>query len=296
MEKIKVLVVDDAAFMRDMIRRGLRANFPGFALDEAMHGKQAQGFLTKTSYDLVLCDWEMPEMSGPELLEWIRQEPKTQNVPFVMVTSRGDKEHVMKAIELKANNYIVKPFTTEKLITVVSNVLLKSKQVSPERLRAMKGMKADAMNAGSAAILTGQGRPDVGLSGAVPVAEHISTTPAKGGSEKKPPSEVRPANKVLAELRFSGHSTACLIKELSEERLQAVIRRGDTLPQILELAVFDVQIEGDEKISRINGYIHTLQARDDSSESEFINLTVRFVDVDDEDKRTHLRRYMASIA
>lgn len=276
MKKIRVLVVDDAAFMRDMIKKGVRAAFPGFRLDEAAHGRQAMHFLERHKYDLVLCDWEMPEMNGAELLEWMRNEPKTENIPFVMVTSRGDREHVSQAIELKVSNYIVKPFTNEKLIRVVTNVMTKALGVSADTLRHLAG-KAEHIN--------------FGLSGAVPVSGRI-----EGGEmiAEGAPSIVKPREKVLLPMRFQEHAIPVLIKEISLETLVGVIRRSDKLPAIMEMVVVDVDVEG--AMARLNGYVHSLQARDNSQESEFINMTVYFVDQDDGDKMEHLDNYLNSIA
>ncbi len=276
-KKIRVLVVDDAAFMRDMVKKGLRATFPGFKVEEAHHGKKALEMLNRESYDLVLCDWEMPEMTGAELLEWMRANEATANTPFVMVTSRGDREHVVKAIELKANNYIVKPFTNDKLATVVGGVLTKAMGISTEKLKQ----------------LAGDGKPlNVGLSGALPVAEHVeSTIPA---ARPKTPQKVTPSGKVLVSLRFSDNSVSCLLREISRERMVAVMKRGDDIPAILDLVVLDLEAEG--QVSRLNGYVHTLQAREASSESEFVNVIVNLVDQDDQEKMTHLEAFMAAIA
>lgn len=74
MSKVSVLVVDDAPFIRDLVKKGLRNAFPGVTLEDAVNGRKAQVLLTKEVFDLVLCDWEMPEMSGLELLTWCRQQ------------------------------------------------------------------------------------------------------------------------------------------------------------------------------------------------------------------------------
>ena len=62
MGKVNVLVVDDASFIRDLVKKGLRDNFPGIQIEEAINGRKAQVMLSRTAMDLILCDWEMPEM------------------------------------------------------------------------------------------------------------------------------------------------------------------------------------------------------------------------------------------
>ena len=70
MSKVNVLVVDDASFIRDLVKKCLRNYFPGMRIEDAINGRKAQAMLAKEAFDLVLCDWEMPEMSGLELLTW----------------------------------------------------------------------------------------------------------------------------------------------------------------------------------------------------------------------------------
>lgn len=94
MSKVSVLVVDDASFIRDLVKKGLRDHFPGIQIDEAVNGRKAQQMLMRQTVDLILCDWEMPEMSGLELLGWCREQDALKTTPFIMVTSRGDKENV----------------------------------------------------------------------------------------------------------------------------------------------------------------------------------------------------------
>jgi DNA-binding response OmpR family regulator len=282
LKELKVLVVDDAAFVRDLVKKGLRSNFSGVRMFDAHDGRYAQNQLEKGEFDLVLCDWEMPNMSGDELLQWMRGNPKTEKTPFVMITSRGERENVMRAVELKADNYIVKPFTEGKLIEVVSRVLSRSLKVPVQSLR--KGA-------------SGSRRPGGPLSEGLPIAETITTDKAPGKPAQAKPSQpaaARPAEKVLAQLRFSGDTVRTLVKEVTTERLSGVIRREDKVPEILELAVLDLET-GDGRVSRINGYVHTLQAREHRKESEFINIIVEFID-DDEEKLAHLRQYVKELA
>src|SRR5471032_2277531 len=125
MSKISVLVVDDAAFIRDLVKKCLRNYFPGIRIEDAINGKKAQAMLAKEAFDLVLCDWEMPEMSGLELLTWCREQENLKTMPFVMVTSRGDKENVVQAIQAGVTGYVSKPFTKEQLLTKVKQALNK---------------------------------------------------------------------------------------------------------------------------------------------------------------------------
>jgi CheY-like chemotaxis protein len=126
MSKVSVLVVDDASFIRDLVKKCLRNYFPGIKIEDAVNGRKAQAILAREPFDLVLCDWEMPEMSGLELLSWCRQQENLKGLPFVMVTSRGDKDNVVQAIQAGVSGYVSKPFTNEQLLTKVKQALQKA--------------------------------------------------------------------------------------------------------------------------------------------------------------------------
>lgn len=78
-------------------------------IDEAGSGSSAREKLQQGSFDLVLCDWEMPDMKGDELLRWLRNDSGTRDIPFIMVTGNNTKEHIVKARELGVTDYILKP-------------------------------------------------------------------------------------------------------------------------------------------------------------------------------------------
>jgi CheY-like chemotaxis protein len=123
MSKVSVLVVDDASFIRDLVKKCLRNYFPGIRIEDAVNGRKAQAMLSREAFDLVLCDWEMPEMSGLELLTWCREQDRLKTLPFIMVTSRGDKENVIQAIQAGVSDFVSKPFTNEQLLTKVKQGL-----------------------------------------------------------------------------------------------------------------------------------------------------------------------------
>lgn len=109
---MKVLIVDDFATMRRILRNVLKQI--GFTnINEADDGKSALKELKKEDFDLVLCDWNMPEMSGIELLNTVRSDEKLKEIPFVMVTAEAQKDNIVDAVKAGVSNYIVKPFTAE---------------------------------------------------------------------------------------------------------------------------------------------------------------------------------------
>ena len=119
--KMKVLIVDDFATMRRIVRNVLKQI--GFTnMIEADNGKNALKVLKKENIDLILCDWNMPEMPGIDLLKAIKSDDELKNIPFVMVTAEAQKENIIEAVKAGVSSYIVKPFTaetvTEKLNTI----------------------------------------------------------------------------------------------------------------------------------------------------------------------------------
>ncbi len=136
MRKLRVLIVDDVASMRKFLKFGLEKSFPDIFVDEAAHGKEAQGKLEKGEYDLVLCDWEMPYVTGEELLAWMRNHPTLSKMPFIMVTSRSDKPSVLKAMQGGVDSYMVKPFTADGLAQKVMMLVDKADRREMERFEA----------------------------------------------------------------------------------------------------------------------------------------------------------------
>ncbi len=113
-KKMKILVVDDFATMRRIIKNILRQI--GFTnIVEADDGSTALPILEKEHIDLVITDWNMPKMSGLELIKAIRANPTTKDTPILMVTAEALKENIIEAVKAGVNNYVVKPFTAQVL-------------------------------------------------------------------------------------------------------------------------------------------------------------------------------------
>ena len=113
---LKVLIVDDMSAMRKILKT-LLGQLGIKNIDEAEDGKQALEKLRQNpdKYDLVITDWNMPNMTGIELVQAIRSDEKLKHLPVLMVTAEAKKENVLMAIKAGVNNYIVKPFTAETL-------------------------------------------------------------------------------------------------------------------------------------------------------------------------------------
>lgn len=119
---IKVLVVDDFATMRK-IEKNILGQLGIKNVDEADDGSTALPKIQQNQYDVVLMDWNMPQMSGLELLKAVRSDPNTKNVPVIMVTAEALKDNIVAAAQAGVNDYVVKPFTAAVLEEKLKKVL-----------------------------------------------------------------------------------------------------------------------------------------------------------------------------
>jgi two-component system chemotaxis response regulator CheY len=119
---MKVLIVDDFATMRKILRNILKQI--GFTdIAEADDGNTGLKALQKEKFDLVLCDWNMPEMPGIDLLRAVRSDDALKDIPFVMVTAEAQKDNIVEAVKEGVSNYIIKPFTADTVIEKLKKVL-----------------------------------------------------------------------------------------------------------------------------------------------------------------------------
>jgi two-component system chemotaxis response regulator CheY len=111
---IKILVVDDFSTMRRIIKNLLRDL--GFTnVDEADDGKTALPILKQRHIDFLITDWNMPEMTGIDLLKAVRADPALASIPVLMVTAEAKREQIIAAAQAGVNGYVVKPFTAAVL-------------------------------------------------------------------------------------------------------------------------------------------------------------------------------------
>jgi CheY-like chemotaxis protein len=269
MQSLRFLVVDDASFIRDMMKKQLRDAFPGCQITDAPSAVRAQSLLRSQRFDLVLCDWEMPEMSGEEFLRWLRAQPAYAELPFVMVTSRGERDYVLKAVQAGVSEYLGKPFKPEALVAKVNKVLGRALAGAASRsVGATQGIAG-----ASVAVLTGQSAPAA----------------AKGAAAPK-----RAMARGQAQLNFAGFSAQCVIKDLSLQMLSAVMKREQGVPAILEPVVISIVESEGQDVARLNGYVHAIQAGENRIDSAVLKLVIRFVD-DDPAKLETLSRYIGKL-
>ncbi|NNM68500.1 MAG: chemotaxis protein CheY [Gallionella sp.] len=124
-EDTRFLVVDDFSTMRRIVRNLMKEL--GFVnIQEAEDGVDALAKLRAAEFDFVVSDWNMPNMTGLELLKEIRKDAKLKHLPVLMVTAEAKKENIIEAAQAGANGYVVKPFTAgtldEKLKKIFQNM------------------------------------------------------------------------------------------------------------------------------------------------------------------------------
>jgi two-component system chemotaxis response regulator CheY len=111
---MKILIVDDFSTMRRIIKNLLRDL--GFTnTEEADDGTTALPMLQNGNYDFLVTDWNMPGMTGIDLLKAVRADDKLKKLPILMVTAEAKREQIIEAAQAGVNGYVVKPFTAQAL-------------------------------------------------------------------------------------------------------------------------------------------------------------------------------------
>lgn len=112
--EMRVLVVDDFSTMRRIVRNILRQIGLNNVV-EADDGTTAWDVLNREKIDFIVSDWNMPKMTGIELLRKVRGSEQFADIPFLMVTAEAQQENIIEAVQAKVSNYIVKPFTADTM-------------------------------------------------------------------------------------------------------------------------------------------------------------------------------------
>lgn len=291
MSPLKFLVVDDAAFIRDLLKKNLRSHFQGCEVIDAPSAMRAQSLLKTNRIDLILCDWEMPEMSGEEFLQWIRAHPEHQSLPFIMVTSRGERDFIVKAAQAGVSDYLGKPFKPETLVAKVSKALKKAgigfnePAILKPATQGIAGASVDVLTGGPRAASKAPSGPD---------PASASLTALTQGAPSKARVKPRAVARGQAQLNFSSLECQCVIKDISLQMVSGLIKRGDTLPVVLEPVVISIVQNDGSAVARLNGYLHGIQAVENRIDSDVLKVVIRFVD-DDPQKLEHLSRYIANL-
>ena len=128
-----ILVVDDEADLVDLISYNLKKE--GFSVDSALDGETALTKIRKGKYDLVVLDLMLPGIQGIELCRILRNDPKTESLPVIMLTAKGEEVDKILGLEMGADDYVTKPFSPRELLARVKAVLRRSmEKPAPEKI------------------------------------------------------------------------------------------------------------------------------------------------------------------
>lgn len=284
---LKILVVDDASFIRDLVKKQLRNHFPGIEVFESADGLRAMALLKHQPVDIILSDWEMPLMTGEELLRQIRASAGGAKIPFIMVSSRGDRDHVMKAVQAGVSDYLTKPFTADELLSKVHKQLKVIGKLphNPTRQAATQGIAQASMGV----LMGGQNtKPVVAL----PSILHTAGAPAVKSALSTPTKSIA---KAKAHLCFANNVIfACAVREMSLQVMSCVMQRSENLPSVFDQVVVDIDMGEEKGLARVNGYVHSIMAGESRPNSTIVKIVIRFVD-NDVDKFEILSKFIEQL-
>ena len=121
---MKILVVDDSVTMRKIVINSLaKLGYPDTV--EAGNGKEGLALMYSEKIDMIITDWNMPELNGHDLIKAVREDQAFKELPILMITTRSMKEDIIQALKIGATNYIVKPFEPKVLEKKMNEILKK---------------------------------------------------------------------------------------------------------------------------------------------------------------------------
>ncbi|MEX1665761.1 phosphate regulon transcriptional regulator PhoB [Zhongshania arctica] len=136
-----ILIVDDEAAIREMIRVGLE--LAGYECLEASNAQDAHGIIVDQRPDLVLLDWMMPVTSGLELLRRLRRDQLTRDQLVIMLTAKDDEDNRVQGLDVGADDYITKPFSSRELMARIKAIMRRSSSREEEETIEVGGLKLD---------------------------------------------------------------------------------------------------------------------------------------------------------
>jgi two-component system, OmpR family, alkaline phosphatase synthesis response regulator PhoP len=131
MAKMKILVVDDEADIRELVRLNLTRE--GYEVSDCESGEQALSLSRSKGPDLVVLDLMLPGIDGLEVCKRLKADPKTAQIPIVILTAKGEEADVVAGLEVGADDYVAKPFSGKVLVARVRRLLRKAAQPADEQ-------------------------------------------------------------------------------------------------------------------------------------------------------------------
>jgi PleD family two-component response regulator len=149
-EAVSILIVDDSPTQLEQLKYILEQN--SYNVSVANSGRQALAQIGKKIPTLVITDILMPEMSGYELCQKIKEGEKTKGIPVILLTSLSSTEDVLEGLACGADNFISKPYSEQYLLTNIANILVNAKLRKSEYVRLGMEIQFGGKNASSPPI------------------------------------------------------------------------------------------------------------------------------------------------
>jgi two-component system phosphate regulon response regulator PhoB len=144
MAQEKILIVDDEAAIREMIATTLE--LADFRVLEADNAQQAHQRVVDERPDLILLDWMMPGTSGIELTRRLKRDESTAEIPIIMLTARSEEDNRILGLDVGADDYVTKPFSTRELLSRIRAVLRRSSSRGAEKPMNFEGLTLDPVS------------------------------------------------------------------------------------------------------------------------------------------------------
>lgn len=136
-----ILIVEDEADIREMLQLPLTK--AGFILEEAADVRSAQTLIFNRLPDLILLDWMLPGTNGVEFARQLKKDNRTQQIPIIMLTARGEESDKIRGLEVGADDYVTKPFSPRELIARIKAVLRRTQTYSDSEQLVVNDLQLD---------------------------------------------------------------------------------------------------------------------------------------------------------
>ena len=144
MSKHKILIVDDEPAIREMVAVALE--LADFEVLEAENAQQAHEIIVDARPELVLLDWMLPAVSGIELARRLKRDDGTSEIPIIMLTAKSEEDNKIQGLDVGADDYITKPFSTRELISRIKAVLRRTSVTGAEKAIDVEGLCLDPIS------------------------------------------------------------------------------------------------------------------------------------------------------
>lgn len=282
MKKIRVLIVDEKAFVRDAMKRSLRRFLRDVETHDALNGQRAISALRTNRIDLILCQWDMQEMPGVELLRWVRDSEHHKKIPFIVMSDTMERNMVTTAAEGGASDFLQKPFSPDEVQKKVVKQLARIGYNPKNNRNAGDGKtSADLLTGGvSSATIPNTSAQNTHTQPA-DALETASTAPAPKRSATKKASSKSSKSSAFAgsaQLEFENYAMMCDLKELSLAGFSGLIQRpnDDVLPTIFHQATAEIMDNKGDSLGRFQVFVAAIYAFEPKLDADRLRINLRF--------------------